>query len=194
MTFKVYPTDAEIVEAGAMFGASYTPEYAADLNAAISGFVAAANVAMTLPDHLPEVKYPRTPGTRPEGDANPYGAWYYKTRIEGAAEGPLKGKTVALKDNVLVAGVPMIYDGTRYPYFFADANGDDVIDTAEGRPVAFNAWTPRSLRAAFNWKLVTADPGNFAHNPQYSLELLYDSTADIAEALAIDMEDLGLLR
>lgn len=93
-----------------------------------------------------------------------------------------------------VVGAPVIYDGSRYPYFFADANGDGAIDMAEGRPVAYGSWTPRSLRAAFNWKLVTADPGNFAHNPVYSLQLLHDAIADIAEALGIDMEKLDLAR
>ncbi len=88
----------------------------------------------------------------------------------------------------------MIYDGTRYPYFFADANGDGVIDMVDGSPVAYASWTPRSLRTAYNWKLVTADPGNFAHNPHYSLELLYDSIEDLSEPLGIDMEGLGLLR
>ena len=93
-----------------------------------------------------------------------------------------------------VVGAPFVYDGNRYPYFFADANGDGVADMQDGRPVAYNSWTPRSLRTAFNWKLVTADPGNFAHNPEYSLELLYDSIVDLSGPLDIDVEDLGLLR
>jgi len=93
-----------------------------------------------------------------------------------------------------VVGAPVIYDGNRYPYFFADANGDGAIDMADGRPVPYDAWTPRSLRTAFNWKLVTADPGNYAHNPQYSLELLYDSIADLSGPLGIDIDALGLLR
>ncbi len=93
-----------------------------------------------------------------------------------------------------VVGAPVIYDGTRYPYFFADANGDGAIDMADGRPVPYRAWTPRSLRTAFNWKLVTADPGNYAHNPQYSLELLYDSISDLSAPLGVDMDALNLLR
>ena len=36
------------------------------------------------------------------------GAWYIKTTIKGAAKGKLAGKTVAIKDNVCVAGVPMM--------------------------------------------------------------------------------------
>ncbi len=93
-----------------------------------------------------------------------------------------------------VAGVPMVYDGNRYPYFFTDANGDGVIDQAEGSVVRYNAWTPRSLRTAYNWKLVTADPGNYAHNPLYALELLYDSIEDLSGPLGMDMQALGLLR
>ena len=74
----------------------------------IAGSIEAYNVVDGLPDNLPQVRYPRTPGYRPEGEENKYNAWYYKSRIEGAAEGPLKGKTVALKDNVMLAGVPMM--------------------------------------------------------------------------------------
>jgi len=61
----------------------------------------------SLPDELPPVRYPRTPGERPPPEQNPLGAWYVKTRIEGADQGPLAGRTVALKDNVMLAGVPM---------------------------------------------------------------------------------------
>lgn len=93
-----------------------------------------------------------------------------------------------------VAGAPLVHDGTRYPYFFADANGDGAIDEDEGRPVTYAGWTPRSLRAAYNWKLVTSDPGIYAHNPPYALQLLHDSTADLAGPLGVDMQGLGLLR
>ena len=54
------------------------------------------------------VKYPRTPGYRPEPEDNPLGAWYWRSEIHGAESGPLAGKTVAIKDNVCVAGVPMM--------------------------------------------------------------------------------------
>jgi hypothetical protein len=93
-----------------------------------------------------------------------------------------------------VAGTAIIYDGGRYPYFFTDGNGDGEADTAEGRPVAYGNWTPRMLRAAYNWKLVTADPGAYAHNPHYALQLLHDSIADLSGPLSVDFEELGLLR
>ncbi len=61
-----------------------------------------------LRDAPPAVKYPRTPGTRPADSENPMNAWYIKCEIRGAPGGRLDGKTVALKDNVCLAGVPMM--------------------------------------------------------------------------------------
>ena len=60
------------------------------------------------PDNLPEVRYPRAPGYRPAPAENPLNAWYYKTEVRGAPDGPLRGKRVALKDTVCLAGVPMM--------------------------------------------------------------------------------------
>lgn len=65
-----------------------------------------------LPDNLPEVRYPRTPGYRPGADENPLGAWAVKSVVKGAAHGPLSGKEIVLKDNVCLAGVPMM-NGAR---------------------------------------------------------------------------------
>ncbi len=69
---------------------------------------AAYDVVAAMPDYLPTVKYPRTPGYRPEGDENKYNAWYVKTMVKGAPAGKLAGKKVVLKDNVCLAGVPMM--------------------------------------------------------------------------------------
>ncbi|XP_067683965.1 amidase-like [Haliotis asinina] len=53
------------------------------------------------------VKYPRTPGWKPDQN-NPYNAWYWRCDIKGADTGKLAGKTFAIKDNIAVAGVPMM--------------------------------------------------------------------------------------
>ena len=58
------------------------------------------------------VKYPRQPGFRPSPRDNPHNAWYWKTDLKGADAGPLLGKRIALKDNICVAGVPMM-NGSR---------------------------------------------------------------------------------
>src|SRR5579859_1630142 len=53
------------------------------------------------------VKYRRGLGHKPTPAENPLNAWFWKCSIEGAASGLLAGKTVAIKDAVAVAGLPM---------------------------------------------------------------------------------------
>ena len=74
----------------------------------MQGTLDAYDVVDGLPDYLPPVLYPRTSGHRPTPEENPNNAWYVKTEIKGAPRGPLLGRTVALKDNVCLAGVPMM--------------------------------------------------------------------------------------
>ena len=74
----------------------------------IDGTCAAYDLIDQTPDYLPEVKYPRVAGYRPSAEENPYNAWYWKTDVKGASSGPLSGKTIVLKDNVCLAGVPMM--------------------------------------------------------------------------------------
>ena len=47
--------------------------------------MAAYNVVDAMPDNLPRVQYPRTPGYRPAGEENKHNAWYVKTTVPGAA-------------------------------------------------------------------------------------------------------------
>ena len=51
---------------------------------------------------------PERTWTRPDPADNPYNAWYVTCTVTGSGEGPLAGKTVAVKDNTAVAGVPMM--------------------------------------------------------------------------------------
>lgn len=102
------PTPEQLKEIAAQMGLSLTESDVASFIALMRPSIEAYNVVDRLPDDLPPVNYPRTPGYRPGPEENQRNAWYHKSRIEGASQGKLRGKTVVLKDNVMLAGVPMM--------------------------------------------------------------------------------------
>ena len=69
----------------------------------------------------PMVSPSREPGYRPSAREDPLNnAWTWKCRIEGTAEGLLAGKTVAYKDHIAVAGMPMSLGSFALEHFIAD--------------------------------------------------------------------------
>ena len=107
MAVKV-PTPEQLRNVAVEIGLDLTDDDLESFIALIRPSIDSYNVVDAMPDELPQVKYPRTPGYRPQGDENPHNAWYYKTSVKGASRGKLRGKTIALKDNVMLAGVPMM--------------------------------------------------------------------------------------
>jgi hypothetical protein len=78
------------------------------------------------------------------------------------------------------AGVPMVYDKKTYPYYFIDTNKNGKPEADELTAAnKYGPWTPRLLRAAYNYNYVSHDPGAFAHNSTYIMQVLYDSLADV---------------
>jgi amidase len=75
-----------------------------------------------LPDNLPAVRYPRTPGYRPSAAENPLNAWAVKSEVKGAPYGPLSGKRIVLKDNVCLAGVPMMNGASTLEGYVPDVD------------------------------------------------------------------------
>jgi amidase len=102
------PTPEQVKAAAAEVGLSLTNEDIQSYIELMKPNVHAYNLVDAMPDYLPVVRYPRTPGTFPLPEENTHNAWYVKTSIKGAAAGPLHGKRIAVKDNVMVAGVPMM--------------------------------------------------------------------------------------
>jgi hypothetical protein len=90
-------------------------------------------------------------------------------------------------------GGPIVYSETAYPYFFNDLNADGVVDPAESIfPNAYKSWTPRLLKAAYNYQFVGKDHGAFAHNPHYVIQLMIDSIENLSEVAAVNAT--GLMR
>jgi len=101
-------TPEQLLEAADTVGLSLSDADVQSYLGLMQGYIDAYNVVDSLPDNLPVVKYPRTPGHFPTPAENKHNAWYVKTSVKGAPTGKLAGKKLAIKDNVMVAGVPMM--------------------------------------------------------------------------------------
>ncbi len=94
-----------------------------------------------------------------------------------------------------VAKSPIVYDGSTYPYFFIDTNDNGAADTDEvNSDNAYVSWTGRLVKATYNYQMSVKDPGAFAHNAKYVIELLYDSIADLNTQLSTPIDMAALQR
>jgi amidase len=77
---------------------------------------------------------------RPEGGDNPLNAWYVTSSITETDEGPLASKTVVIKDNTMVAGLPMM-NGSRTVEGFVPSRDATVVSRllAAGATIAGKA-------------------------------------------------------
>jgi hypothetical protein len=77
-----------------------------------------------------------------------------------------------------VVGTPVVYDAHSDPHFFTDVNGDGKPDPDEiNYDNRYRTWTPRLVQAAYNYLYSVGDPGAYAHNGKYIVQILYDSLA-----------------
>ncbi len=80
---------------------------------------------------LPEP--PVRPWQRPADADNPLGAWYVTTRIQTRDDGPLAGRRIAIKDNIEVAGVPMMNGSAVLEGFVPRQDATVVTRLRQGR-------------------------------------------------------------
>jgi amidase len=120
------PSPEQLIEVASSLGMTIDRSRALEFLEIMQGNFAAYDVVDALPDYVPAVKYPRVPGYQPVGEENRYNAWYYKTTIKGAPKGKLAGKTVALKDNVCLAGVPMMVGASSLRGYVPDVDATIV--------------------------------------------------------------------
>lgn len=114
---------------------------------------------------------------------------------DGNIEEPIATEIAALHSDLFAAiqtyaaetiGTPLIYDASMYPYWFVDGNGNGEVDEGEvSGETRYASWTPGLLRAAYNYQYVSKDPGAFAHNPRYILQILYDSIESLGGEEAV---------
>lgn len=91
-----------------------------------------------------------------------------------------------------VTGKAIVYDSHKYPYYFTDKNGNGKIDRRENIfPNRYKSWTPRLLKAAYNYQFVAKDPGAYTHNPAYVIQLMHDSMADLGAKVPVKMTGMA---
>jgi amidase len=101
------PTPEEIVRLARLDGIELDSRQAEELAPVIASLTDFQSLLDRLDGELalptPE---PRDSGYFPAPEDNPHNAFIRRCRVEGSGSGPLAGLTVALKDNISLAGVP----------------------------------------------------------------------------------------
>ena len=100
-----------------------------------------------------------------------------ESEVDGLKASLLAAIQLYAKD---VSKSPIVYSSAAYPYWFIDTNADGKLDPAEADSKnAYASWTPRLSEAAYNYQYATKDPGSFAHNGTYTMQILVDSIQDL---------------
>ena len=120
------PTIEEVLDIAEGYGMTITVEDAESYRGLMEGTIASYHRLDDLDEPKLPVKYPRSPGYRPPPEENPYNAWYWKSEVKGRGGGPLKGKRVVLKDNICLAGVPMMNGATVLEGYVPDIDATVV--------------------------------------------------------------------
>ncbi|WP_262698448.1 MULTISPECIES: amidase [Streptomyces] len=139
--------------------------------------------------HQPPVRYPRAGSQRPDAEDNPLNAWAVRCDVRGAATGRLAGRTVALKDMIPVAGVPMgggsqLLRGHTPSY---DATIVTRVLDAGGRITGIGTTEDLCLSGA---SVSSAD--GFVRNPWDTSRSAGGSSSGVAALVASGACDLGI--
>jgi amidase len=157
-----------------------------------------ATVAATMAiyervEQLPEPSVPlrhltRDPGHVPTAEEDPYNAFTRLCEVRGADHGPLAGKTVAVKDCIAVAGVPVTDGGRRMPYLVPTEDavvverlldaGATIIGKTNMEDLALGVGEGSHFGAALN-----------PHDPRFSTG---GSSSGSGAAVAAGMADIGI--
>lgn len=81
--------------------------------------------------------------------------------------------------------------GDAYPYSFIDTNKDGQITEDEAAfPNQYKLFTPRMLKAAYNYMFTVKEPGAYIHNAKYVLQLMFDSIEDLSAVSGVTTDGL----
>jgi amidase len=110
------PDHAAVAKVSEHYGLGLSEADLASFGPLVHGLLTSWDVVEELYQQSAPVA-PQREWKRPERADNPYNAWYVTTDISEGGSGPLGGRTVAIKDNTMVAGVPMMNGSTTVEGF-----------------------------------------------------------------------------
>ena len=181
------PTIDELRQIAHAYGMRLTDDDLVSYQGLMDEAIASYRQVHEMTEPKPPVKYPRTTGHRPTSDENPLNAWYWKCSIKGAPAGPLAGKRIVVKDNVCVAGIPMMNGTVVLEGYVPDIDATIVtrILDAGGEIVGKSVCESLCLSCSSH----TADTGP-THNPHrrgYSAGGSSSGSAALVAAGEVDM-------
>jgi hypothetical protein len=121
------------------------------------------------PAFRPEDNWDNDPATKPKAEVAVFAA-----RLYAAVQATCAAAADA--DAPPTGASYVAYDGSAYPYWYKDTNKNGVVDAGEKTPMKFDS---KSLRAAFNYQYYQKEPGAWAHNNPYIVQILFDSIEDL---------------
>jgi amidase len=133
------PGPAALEQVSGHYGLGLGPADLASFGPVVGGLLTSWDAVERLyAEDAPQA--PDRPWKRPEPADNPLGAWYVTTSITEREDGPLAGRSVAVKDNTAVAGVPMM-NGSSTLEGFTPARDATVVSRllAAGATIAGKA-------------------------------------------------------
>ncbi|HEV3041477.1 MAG TPA: amidase [Candidatus Angelobacter sp.] len=183
------PSIDQLLEIAGSFGMTLTSDDAASFRGLMAGSIASYNRLDQLAEPKLPVKYPRTPGYRPGAEENPFNAWYWKTEIKGSSTGILQGKRVAIKDNICVAGVPMMNGSQLLEGYVPEVDATVVTRILDaGGTIAGKAACEDLCFSAGSHTCATGPIRN-PHNPEHSTG---GSSGGSAAAVAVGDVEMAL--
>ncbi len=121
------PSAADIATAAKHFGFHLDADAQRSFLAVVTHSLRSYDVVDELYNEFARPQAPERAYRFPGPGDNPLGAWYVTAEIASGAEGPLSGRAVAIKDNITVAGIPMM-NGSRAVEGFVPSRDATVVE------------------------------------------------------------------
>jgi len=100
--------------------------------------------------------------------------------IRGEVETMTEALYAQIKVYATAKGTGIVYNPATHPYFFVDNDADGKTDKDDkGASIRYNAFTPRLMKAAYNYQYAVKDTGAWVHNGKFVIQFLIDSIEDL---------------